>query len=79
MTINQKLLKIILSQVDASNFRSNIQSHVVMGCKLFLVWYQAALVLRSTESNELVGHPKDRGKDNLNSRTNYFQFGKTDA
>jgi hypothetical protein len=50
-----------------------------MGCKLFLVWYQAALVLRSTEWNELVGHPKDRGKDNLNSRTNYFQFGKTDA
>jgi hypothetical protein len=34
MTINQELVKIILYQVGASNFRSNIQSHVVMDCKL---------------------------------------------
>jgi hypothetical protein len=30
----KSLSKIISSQVGASNFRCNIQSHVVMGCKL---------------------------------------------
>jgi hypothetical protein len=32
--IEEKLIKIISSQVGASNFISNIQSHVVMDCKL---------------------------------------------
>jgi hypothetical protein len=79
MTINQELVKIILSQVGANNFRSNIQSHVVMGCKLFLFRYQVALVLKNSGWHELIGHPKDRGKDDLNSRTNSFQLGETDA
>jgi hypothetical protein len=35
MTINQELGKIISSQVGATNFRSNIQSNIVMGCKLY--------------------------------------------
>jgi len=48
MTINQEHVKIILSQLGASNFRSNIQSQVVMGCMLSLFRYQVALVLRST-------------------------------
>jgi hypothetical protein len=30
------------------------------------------LVLRSIEWNKLIGHPKDRGKDDSNSRTNSF-------
>jgi hypothetical protein len=49
MTINQELVKIISSQVDASNFKSTVQSHVVMGCNLSFFWYQVALVLRSIE------------------------------
>jgi hypothetical protein len=43
-----------------------------MGCKLFFFWYQVTLVLRSIEWNKLIGHPKDRGKDDSNSRTNSF-------
>jgi hypothetical protein len=40
MTSNQELVKIISSQVGASNFKSYIQSHVVMGYKLSFFWYQ---------------------------------------
>jgi hypothetical protein len=50
-----------------------------MGYKLSLFWYQVALVLRSIECKELIGHPKDRGKDNSNSMTNSFQPGETDV
>jgi len=79
MTINQELVKIISSQVHASNFRFNIQSHVVIGCKLSFFWYQVALVLRSIEWNKLIGHPKDRAKDDLNSMTNSLQPNETNA
>jgi hypothetical protein len=34
--INEGRVKINLSQVGARKFISNIQRHVVMGCKLFL-------------------------------------------
>ena len=47
MTINQALLKIILSQVGASNFKYNTQSHVIKACKLFIFQYQLTLMLRS--------------------------------
>jgi hypothetical protein len=50
-----------------------------MGCKFSFFWYQVALVLRSIEWNELNGHPKDRGKDDLNSMTNFFQPGEIDS
>ena len=36
LTMNQELLKIILSQVGASNFKYNTQSHVMKACKLFI-------------------------------------------
>jgi hypothetical protein len=52
---------------------------VVMGCNLFIFWFQVTLVLRNTEWNELIGHPKDRGKEGSNLRTNSFQPGETDA
>jgi len=79
MTINQEHVKIILSQLGASNFRSNIQSHVVMGCMLSLFRYQVALVLRSTGWKRLIGHPKDRGKDDSNSKINSFQAKENEA
>jgi hypothetical protein len=50
-----------------------------MDCKLSFFWHQVALVLRSIEWNELIRHLKDRGKDDLNSRTNSFQSGETGA
>jgi hypothetical protein len=50
-----------------------------MNCKLSFFWHQVALVLRSLEWNELIGNPKDQGKDDSNLRTNSFQPGETDA
>jgi len=50
-----------------------------MGCNLFIFWFQVILVLRNTGWNELIGHPKDREKEDLNSRTNFFKPGETDA
>jgi hypothetical protein len=79
MTINQELMKIILSQVGARKFRSTIQNQVVMGCKLFLFWHQVILALRSTRWNGLIGHPKDRGKNDLNSRASSFHAREIDV
>jgi hypothetical protein len=50
-----------------------------MGCNLFIFWFQVILVLRITGLNELIGHSKDRGKDDSNSMMNSFQLGETDA
>ena len=36
-------------------------------------------LLRKGEWNELIGHPKDRGKNQSNSRTNSLQHGENDA
>jgi hypothetical protein len=60
-------------------FQFSVRLVVVMGCKLFIFWFQVTLVLRNTEWNELISHPKDRGKEGSNSRTNSFQPGETDA
>jgi hypothetical protein len=76
--INEGRVKINLSQVGARKFISNIQRHVVMGCKLFLFQYQVILILRSTSLKELIGHSKDQGKVDLNLKTNSFQPGETD-
>jgi hypothetical protein len=54
MTINQELLKIILSQVGVSNFKYNTQSHVMKACELFIFRYQVALMLRSTRWKGLI-------------------------
>jgi hypothetical protein len=39
----------------------------VIGCKLFLFWYQFVLLLRRIGWKGLIGHPK--GKDNLISNS----------
>jgi hypothetical protein len=44
----------------------------IMGCGL-------VVILRRGEWNELTRHPKDRGKDQPNSRTNYLQQGENDV
>jgi hypothetical protein len=62
--------KIDLFQVGVRKLISIIQTQVVMGCNLFIFWFQVILELRITGWNKLIGHPKDRGKDDSNSRTN---------
>jgi len=43
-------------------FQFSVRLVVVMGCNLFIFWFQVILVLRNTGWKELIGHPKDRGK-----------------
>jgi hypothetical protein len=45
---------------------------LILGCCL-------VSILRKFNWNELTGHPKDRGKDQLNSRTNSLQPGEDDT
>jgi hypothetical protein len=66
-------MKIEVSQYEMKSFQTTICNHVVMGCKLFLFRHQVALRLRSTRWNGLIGHPKDRGKDDLNSMAEKFE------
>jgi hypothetical protein len=44
----------------------------IMGCGL-------VVILRKGEWNELTGHPKDRGKNQPNSRTNSLKPGEDDV
>jgi hypothetical protein len=60
-------------------FQFSVKLVIVIGCNLFIFWFQVTLVLKNTGWNELIGHPKDRGKEDSNSRTNSFQPGETDA
>jgi hypothetical protein len=71
--INERLEKIDLFQVGVRKFISIIQNQVVMGCNLFILWFQVVLALRNIGWNELIGQLKDRGKDDSHSRTNSFQ------
>jgi hypothetical protein len=45
---------------------------IILGCCL-------VLILRKGDWNELIRHPKDRGKDRSNSRVNSLQPGEDDA
>jgi hypothetical protein len=45
----------------------------------FIVSCCLVLILRKGKWNELIGHPKDRGKSRPNSRKNSFQPRENDA
>lgn len=77
--INKGHVEIDLSQVGAKNFRSTIQSYVMVGCKLFLFRYQVVLLLKRIGWKGLTGHPKHREKDDSNLRTNSPQLGENNA
>jgi hypothetical protein len=65
-----------VEEIGVNYFKYNTRSYVMKVCKLFMVQYQVALMLRSTRYNGLVGHPKDRGKNRRNSWTNSLQQGR---
>jgi hypothetical protein len=77
--IERELEKIIERREKIDLFQFSVRLVIVMGCNLFIFWFQVTLVLRNTKWNELIGHPKDRGKEGSNSRTNSFQPSETDA
>jgi hypothetical protein len=68
-----------LSQYGVKSFQAAIRSFVVISCEIFLFGYQFVLLLRIMGWKGLIGHLKDRGNDNSNSRTNSFQPGEIDA
>ena len=45
----------------------------------FIVDYCLVFILRKSEWNELNGYPKDRGKNQPNSRLNSLQHGEDDV
>jgi hypothetical protein len=45
---------------------------LILGCCIILI-------VKKVKWNELIGHPKDHGKDRPNLRTNSLQHGENDA
>jgi len=62
----------------AESFQFDHRSLVVIS-ELFLVGCYIVLILKRRGWNGLIGHPKDRGKNHLNSRTNSLKPGENDA
>jgi hypothetical protein len=60
-------------------FHNKHQSMLMMKSVALIVGYCLVLIVRKVEWNELIGHPKDRGKDRPNSRTNSLQQGENDV
>jgi hypothetical protein len=60
-------------------FHNKHQSMLMMKSVALIVGNCLVLIVRKVEWNELIGHPKDRGKDRPNSRTNSLQQGENDV
>jgi hypothetical protein len=52
---------------------------IMRSITLIMMRCYLVLILMKGEWNELIGHPKDRGKNWPNLRTNYLQQGEIDA
>jgi hypothetical protein len=60
-------------------FHDKHQGMSMMKSVTFIMGRGLAVKLRRDDWNELTGHPKDRGRDRLNSRTNSLQPGEDDV
>jgi hypothetical protein len=60
-------------------FHNNHQDTPLMKITMIIMGRGLAVKLRRDDWNELTGHPKDRGRDRPNSRTNSLQPGKDDV
>jgi hypothetical protein len=60
-------------------FHDRHRSMLKMGSVRLILGCCLVLIVRKVEWDELTGHPKDRGKDRPNSRTNSLQQGENDA
>ena len=69
----------MVEEIGANNFKYNTRSMLMMKSVSFIGGCCFVLVLRMGEWNELTGHPKDRGKNRPNTRTNFLQQGENDA
>jgi hypothetical protein len=69
----------MVEEIGLNNFKYNTRSMPMMKSVAFIGGCFFVLVLKMSEWNELTGHPKDRGKNRQNSRTNSLQPGENDA
>jgi hypothetical protein len=60
-------------------FHNNHQDTPLMKITMIIMDRGLAVKLRRDDWNELTGHPKDRGRDRPNSRTNSLQPGEDDV
>jgi hypothetical protein len=60
-------------------FHDKHQGMSMMKSVMFIMGRGLAVKLRRDDWNELTGHPKDRGRDRPNSRTNSLQPGEDDV
>jgi hypothetical protein len=60
-------------------FHNNHQDTPLMKITMIIMGRGLAIKLRRDDWNELTGHPKDRGRDRPNSRTNSLQPGEDDV
>jgi hypothetical protein len=66
-------------QTGVWGFHDKHQGMSMMKSVAFIMGCGLVIILRKGEWNELTGHPKDRGKNQLNSRTNSLQPGEDDV
>ena len=71
-------VKIALSQLVVKNFQDDTHILVVIKGILFISGCYINLLLKRKGWKGLITHPKDRGKNHQNARTNYLQPGKDD-
>jgi hypothetical protein len=60
-------------QSSVWGFHDKRQGMSIMKSVTFIIGYGIIVILRNGEWNELIGHPKDRGKDSPNSKANSLQ------
>jgi hypothetical protein len=71
-------VKIALSQLVVKNFQDDTHILVVIKEVLFILGWYIILLLNRKGWKGLISHPKDRGKNHHNARTDYLQPGKDD-
>jgi hypothetical protein len=60
-------------------FHNNHQDTPLMKSTMSIMGRDLVVKLRRDDWNELIRHPKDRGRDQPNSRTNSLQPGEDDV
>ena len=76
--INKGFVKLeLIFGVGVKWFRITTQNYLVIGYKLFFLWF--ILLLIKMGWNRLIGHPKDQLNYNHNSRRNSLQLKENDA
>jgi hypothetical protein len=75
----EKYSKVEYLPSDMRGFNYKYQGMPMMKSITLIMVCCFVLILKNTKWNELTGHPKDRGKNQSNSRMNSLQQGENDV